>query len=451
MADPSLFHGIAIIVDDEVGDADAKIDAIQKQIEAVGCHVVTKTALPDEPAVANFGAASFFIVDWNMYGIELPLPTDGTPVVLPTGLQRRHTAEMVGFLKNLKKVRFAPVFIFTNENVEEVEDELKKHPDLYDENDPSHILVKSKSEVLEKGVFNLLGEWLQQAPSAYVLKRWEAGYEKAKNELFLDFYAKSVHWPLILKETFEKDEVSPSVELGNLIGRNLLSRMTPFKFDLASFDETPLKSLENDTSKYQQTLLKVLEGERFIARDQLDAESIAPGDVFKDGKHYFINIRPDCDCVARGDKKLDDIELYLLKGSKLTPGQIGKAYDDDHGVLKDNDNETMIFSMRDGASVVFNFKELSLKKWGDLKEKRIGRLLPPYLTRLLQRYSAYMQRPGLTRVPSQAITKPAEPPTGGADDLVVQDNQTIRNCLSLLWAATKRTILEKLNLVGRDK
>jgi hypothetical protein len=443
MPDPTLFHGIAVIIDDEIGVAAANITLIQKQIEDVGCHVVTMTALPGVPALANVGGASFFVVDWNMYGADLATPGDVAAVAVPAGLKQRHVADMIDFLQRLKKVRIAPVFVFTNESVEDVEDELKKHPDLYDETDPSHILVKSKGEVLEKGLFSILGDWLQKAPSAYVLKRWESEYEKAKNALFLDFYAKSVYWPLILKKTFEADDASPSVELGNLIGRNLLSRMTPFKFDLDSFDDAPLKALAGDAVKYQQTVIKVLEGERFLAKDQLDPESIAPGDVFKSGADYFINIRPECDCIARNGMSSDDIELYLLKGSKLTSGQVSRAYEQTYGVLQDRDNETMIFAMRDGATVTFKFKDLSLKKWGEFKGLRIGRLLPPFLTRLQQRYSAYMQRPGLTRVPQEAIGTPsaAAPSADGSQNSL--GARSIRACLSELWAVTIRAIRQK--------
>lgn len=440
MIDPALFHGIAVIIDDEVGVGAANIGQLQKQIEAVGSHVVAMTTLPGAGALANLGSASFFVVDWNLYG-QAVANEGGAVVVIPEGLRKQYIAEMIAFLKELKKVRFAPVFVFTNENVEEIQDELKKHADLYDENDPSHILVKSKPEVLEKGIFTVLGEWLQGAPSAYVLKRWEWEYEKAKNALFLDFYGKSVHWPLILKNTFEKDEVSPSLELGNLIGRNLLSRMSPFKFDLESFDEGALEALEGDGENYKQTVIKVLEGERFITKDQLDANSIAPGDVFKSGGDFFINIRPECDCIARKGGNLDDIELYLLKGSRLTPAQVNKAYDETYGVIQDNDNQAIVFAMREGVTVSFKFKELVLKKWGDFKDKRTGRLIPPFLTRLLQRYSSYIQRPGLTRVPVAALSKVAVA-GGGAQGTAELDskNLSIRNCLSMLWAAIQRRV-----------
>src|SRR5258708_38425437 len=99
-------------------------------------------AIPDAKQLANLTAASFFVVDWNLYGKALGDESD-IGVTTPAGLAKDRTSEMVGFLKDLKKVRFAPVFIFTNESVTGVESELREHPDLYDENNLSHTLIVS--------------------------------------------------------------------------------------------------------------------------------------------------------------------------------------------------------------------------------------------------------------------------------------------------------------------
>jgi len=253
----------------------------------------------------------------------------------------------------------------------------------------------------------VLGEAIQGAPSAYVLKVWEREYERAKNDLFLDFYTNSVVWPLIFWKSFKDDGVPPSVELGSLIGRNLLSRMTPFEFDLDPFVETGLKSLEGEPERYRNIVGKVLEGEIFLKAERLHADSIAPGDIFRDDGHYWVNIRPECDCVARTGESQDSTDLYLLRGDKQSSGQM--IYDDRYGAMVDRDTETVVFPIYDGKSVAFQFRDLFVKSWGDYKEKRIGRLLPPSLTRLQQRYAAYSQRPGLTRIPKEAITpKPVD-------------------------------------------
>jgi hypothetical protein len=402
MPDPSLFHGIAVLIDDEIQDERASIRAIQSQIEAEGCHVVTMSKLPTQASVPNLREVAFFILDWNLYGRSLRETAGDGPIVVPQGLKEQNAADAIKFLKDLKSIRFAPVFIFTDELVEEITDELKKDKDLYDEQDPSHILVMSKGEVQAKGIFSVLSTWMQSAPSVYVLKRWERAYQVAKNALFVDFYAKSVLWPLYLWKTYQEDDVSASMELGSVIGRNLLSRMAPFDFDLAPFADA-LKSADADEGKSRDILLKVLEGDRFVSKEQLHGDSIAPGDVFKKSKEFFINIRPDCDCIPRGGSDPDSVKLYLLKGDKLSSGQVTKRHREKYGSIEEDDSEAVVFAMKDGISVSFQLAELYIETWGDWKALRIGRLLPPFLTRLQQRYSAYLQRPGLTRVPKAAV------------------------------------------------
>src|SRR5260370_26116266 len=173
--------------------------------------------------------------------------------------------------------------------------------------------------------------------------------------------------------------------------------MTSFDFEVESFDDTPLKSLNADD--YRKILLKVLEGERFIPKDQLHSGSVASGDVFEDGEHYFINIRPDCDCIARGGKSQDEVELYLLRGDKLKASKVAKLYVPSHGLFKETDVETIIFAMAEGLTISFRSKELSIVKWGDWKEKRVGSLLPPFPTRLHPQYPPHSQNPPLTTIP----------------------------------------------------
>ena len=407
MPDPSLFHGIAVLIDDEIGDAGAGILELKTQIEAAGCHVVPMSKLPEAAGIANLREVSFFILDWNLYGKSLR-GADGEPAaVAPPALVRQNAARAIDFLKKIQKVCVAPVFIFTNEDVAEIEELLSQHAELRNGDDPSHILVKRKSDVRDAGVFEVLATWMKGAPSVYVLKRWERAYSSAKNELFLDFYAKSVQWPLVLWKTYKADGIAPSAELGNLIARNMLSRMTPFDFDLTPF-EASLQALEADEAKHHSTILRVLEGERFLPKNRLHGDALAPGDVFKKGGDYYINIRPDCDCIARDGEVQADVQAYLLKGSKITNPKVRERMREKYGDMIESDTESVIFGMTGGVTVSFQFGKLLVEASGPWIEHRIGRLLTPYLTRLQQRYSSYLQRPGLSRIP-KAAWPPAPP------------------------------------------
>jgi len=174
--------------------------------------------------------------------------------------------------------------------------------------------------------------------------------------------------------------------------------MAVFDCDLEPFAKLPEVA---GSAVSGDVIRKVFEGERFLAERRLDGGAFEPGDIFEsaDGS-YLINIRPDCDCIPRGHDKLDSLELYLLRGTDRTSEL---TYDEVNGLISEQDNEAIVFPVYDGRALGFKFKKLYTKKWKELKTSRRGRLLPPVLTRLQERYAAYLQRPGLTRVPVAAF------------------------------------------------
>lgn len=69
-------------------------------------------------------------------------------------------------------------------------------------------------------------------------------------------------------------------------------------------------------------------------------------------------------------------------------------------------NEALIFSAYKSKNLSFRFKEIKIVSQTKLQEEnytRIGRLIPPFLTRLLQRYAAYCHRPGIPRIPDELV------------------------------------------------
>ena len=204
----------------------------------------------------------------------------------------------------------------------------------------------------------------------------------------LDFF-------MTFMKSFAADGVNMSLELGEVITRNLHTRMTPFSFDEKTLNKRPGKKAK------KAEVRKVLEGERFITKEGLDDNTICAGDIFKVNSKVYINIRPDCDCIPR--KKGEAVCLYLLRGSKLTNKQEKKKYRKEFGNFEEIDNQSTVFSIIDGRTYDFQFKDLTVMKWPELKDKRIGRLLPPYITRMQQRYALYLQRSGLPRTPEKAV------------------------------------------------
>ena len=396
MPDLAHFKGIAIIVDDECAKEDSEIARICASIRADGGLTVTMTALPPANTdYENFRGASFVVLDWMLDPVD-------PEVQIPAELEKEQERAKVEFIREVQKHRVTPVFIFTHENVESVNAVLSK-AGLISKDHPSHILVRSKNEVLGTGVNKVLNDWIADMPSALTLKQWEKEYESAKNAFFTDLFARDRFWPVFLWKTFDDDDTDPSEELGQLISRSVLSRMTPFKFDLERF--LPLLA-QLDKAKYAASLLSVIEGGRFVPDKGLHETSIAPGDVFKDGKAYYFNVRPDCDCIARDGE--NDICLYLLRGKALSANDMIEAADPKSGQFRDRDDEAMVFPLNGGKVVAFKFKTLYQFRWSVLRKRRLGRLLPPFSTRVQQRYSAYLQRPGLPRIPEELLpTKPS--------------------------------------------
>src|ERR1700686_2919403 len=202
------------------------------QIEQKDCHVIRLLDLPTDAQLDNLSEAAFFILDWKLHdmqhaaGIENEVPL----IVAPRGLEAQHIAANLEFLRKIRKRRFAPIFIFTNEDSGAIKAALTG-AHLFNESPNDFIFVQSKAAVLRDGVFRILAEWIKGHPSAYVLKHWESAYAVTRNSFFVDFYSLSHLWPVVLWKTYTEDHVSEAAELTSMIGRNIVSRLAPVPFD----------------------------------------------------------------------------------------------------------------------------------------------------------------------------------------------------------------------------
>ncbi|MGF6096953.1 hypothetical protein [Pseudomonas sp. 18175] len=407
--DQGLFKGVAVVIDDMVHVGGDKITTIVKSIRDGGGHVITLDALPNEDVdLGNFANAAFFIMDWDLSGTAVANalgepPTSSTTMLginMPAGLKNSQADLNIDFLKRLAQHRHAPVFIFTNDSVAEVEAVLQLHQELYCNAQESHILVKNKSDVGDQ-VYKILNDWAQEVPSVIALKNWEKNHLEALNALFVDFHDRSRFWPVILWQTFAADGIDPSEELGRLITRLVTSRMKPLNIDLAGFEQLATDAQKTNPEQYTSAIMKVLEGERFVRNERIEPSRPVPGDVFlvqnqTGSPTYYVNVRAECDLVIRKGKTSNP-ELYLLKGREIQNPLDGVS--NLLGNLPERDNQATIFAMYEGRTISFNFNDLKIKQWNTIQPERIGRLLAPFSTRLFQRYAAYGQRPGLPRIP----------------------------------------------------
>ena len=391
-----LFKGIAVVIDDQVHDTRATISEIIKQIKKHHIPLIKYTDLPEETETLHFRSLSFLLLDWRLNGLEPQETMDG--IQLPSGLEKSKIEKNIKFIQILRKFCFCPIFIFTNEDADSIKSILIKKR-LYQEGKPNHIFVKSKADLLAEGsVKKEIEQWLEANPTVYVLKKWETQYKKSKAGLFNDFFNMSPSWPTIMWKNFYDDRVNQAQELGELISRNLTTRMSPFDFDKRFIEQC-------NCAVSPDELNKVLEGERFIKKDQLNCDDIGTGDVFKLSGKYYINIRASCDLIpdrSKTNSSQDDINLYLIKGNNLTQPKKQELYSKKYGNFQENDNNSIVFPL-DNKAIDFRFKDLTIKNWAELKDKRIGRLLPPHITKIQHKYALYIKRQGLPRIPSEAI------------------------------------------------
>lgn len=405
-----LMSGIGVVIDDSVSPAaadrdaeDAPVDPIEeivRQIEdewELACY--TTSEMPAEgtwPSLLR--SASFILLDWKLW------PT-GSSLLEKYGIQKN-----IQFLKTAKDY-FVPVLIFTTESVEDVVSKLPK--DIYSVESPekSFVFVRNKTDLLSGGSVNFsdIKNWVRRNASVYALKTWESVFHAARRELFGSMYARSSEWPRVFWKAYEDDGVDPSSSLTHLINDNLRGRMRT-----SEFNEEILGAPHPDVPKDE---LRALIGEAsFRPQNALRDDEIGCGDMFQLPKQKFLlNLRPDCDCVPRNGQKADEMELYCIEGKKMRDSDLEQQYEREQGHFTERVWEQVVFSVHEAKSVRFDFRKLRIEKFSSLREKRIGRLLHPYLTRIQQRFGQYQQRQGLPRIPADAVHTLPTPSLGGGE------------------------------------
>jgi len=396
-----LLKGIAVVIDNKIED-DPAIENIFKQMIKRNMPWLEYKNLPENAVIDHFTGISFIILDWKL--IDNIQAVEG--VILPENLIQYNNERNIDFLNYILSTCFVPIFIFTNEDVNDVISILRDN-DLYDENGCTRIFVKKKSDIAgikntcRNRLFSTIEDWLKKNPSVYVIKEWEREYQEAKDQLFIDFLRISPYWPYILWKTFSDDGANKSLELGEILTRNIYTRMSPITFN-DDILKKRYKSVE------EKTLRNVIEGAHFIKREHLDETDIATGDIFKEEyivnditkTRYFLNIRAQCDLIRSSNP-----ELYCLKGKVLKEETINikDGIRFHNGQFIEKINHAIVGFIDNGKFIEFKFHDLKIKKWNNIREIRIGRLLSPNINRIQQKYSLYMQRQGLPRLPDLVI------------------------------------------------
>lgn len=433
-----LFQGIAVIIDDEIGNEDSTIHKIRGAIESKDIPVLTWDKIPQQGIIPALSSASFIILDWDYGNGNLDLE-DGERLDAPEALKAEQEAELIDFIRTLLESIFAPIFIFTHQDIDKIKEALISN-NLWNSDKPNRIFIKSKNDIEQEGsLFDAIEAWLKEMPSVYVLKEWGKVISENKNAMFLELYSYSPNWVKIVFDMLEHDSIGSHYEFGSFLTRNLNNKVNGYSFD---------KGIIGNSPDYSDSELRnVIEGERYLKYDSKKQPKQAyTGDLHKINGDYYLNIRARCDLSrAKKNGKYNPC-VYYIKGEKLKDkeirtndimltdkgnlifdtknkfslGEIDKICKSDEELKKLNahfkrhrnkvflskgnflerNDEVIIGCIAGEQAIKFKldiYKEPFLFK----KDNRIGRILPPYITRIQQKCAQNMIREGVMPIPEE--------------------------------------------------
>ncbi|MGA3287264.1 MAG: hypothetical protein ABSD46_07555 [Bacteroidota bacterium] len=383
--------GLALIIDEKLGDEGSgdKINEIAKIIKSNkipywGCQNTNEA----QKYLENISDVSFIVMDWNLIDPNPDITTD----------ENLNAASNVLFLRALKNYCFAPVIILSALDPQDIIHQIQTHDaTLYDTNsNRNFILIKRKNNVLNRGqLFRIINKWIENNPSIYTLKTWDSSFYSAKNRSFWSLYEKNPMWPKILWQTFETDMIDESTHIYDAINRMIISRINKHVLNKRNVKSGKAKINIAD-------IKKVIAETMYIENNNILENDLQPGDIFKNGGKYYINIRPECDTVNRF-QSVEAIDVYLLECEKIKKrddwnGRYTKKYGITQKII-----DFCIFGIDDENFFRVKYKLITKESYAKIKDKRIRRLISPHVNYLQQGYANYASRVGLPRIPHTVV------------------------------------------------
>lgn len=403
-----LLKGIAVVIDDEINNASSDICKIIDKVKENGIPVVAYDSLDSaERCMDNFCFVSFIILDWKMIA---PIETESGEIVKAGSVitADENQKKVLEFINKIKCVCFTPIFIFTNKPKEEIDSEilpaLKQENLVFDDIKRNFIFVQNKSYMLKRNrLFKTVKSWVENTPSIYVLKVWDYELLKVKNKVFWDLYdvSKGV-WPKVLWEHFEKEKENPNLGLNKTIAHLIISSISLDKLEKKNIaTRIAIKDMHEIKKIYHRIMF-----------DNNNLHGIKPGDIYKENNNYYLNIRPECDTVpGRPGCK----NVYLLEGKRLRERDL-KDLTKQHlksGIIP-KINEAFVTLLEGDGIVRFDFRQLEIKKVTQtFQNKLVCRLLPPFITNIQQRFTAFLGRFGVPRLPHNIEKELLKPQNNG--------------------------------------
>jgi len=393
----NLLVGPAVVVDDTLEIKNSPILAVVEQIEGADIPIMKLESLPDIAQVKHWRGFSMIILDWELLSDapgDEPLPPG---LSLPAMVVEENDELVSRFVQAILDELYCPVFIVSSLDVTRIEQTLVDRLGITRDRLSARVFIKSKASS-QAGFLDDLANWIKAHPAVYALRSWERDYEEAKRSLFADFEESSITWPQILWKTATADAVNESVELAETLSRNLFHRMSPAVFDpdlIAAAGEFDRASLH-----------RVLHGQAVIPGTKLAPDVLMPGDFFyeptDDGSPpltIFINLTAACDLVARDGAERDKLKMQIVEAKLMVDRPHKEQKIKDMLERERSTNQLLHHLTPHGEPYDVKFSSHSVATWKECGPHRQGRLLPPYITMLQQKFALYLLRPGLPRLP----------------------------------------------------
>ena len=386
-----LNKGPVVVIDDEIGQ-NKTIDDIILKIEEKGLPVLKYDTLDKvDNEIGNICFSNFIILDWRLYPEETPVG-----VSIGDELKEDLNKKKVVFINKLKSVCFSPVFILTTISTEGIEEEiekpLKENNLLYSDNGKNFIFIRNKQEIL-KNLFNEINNWIVKNSHIYFSKIWLNQFLRNSNEIFWSLYEKNSNWPNVFYKSFKEDGEDPINGLNDILFRLIKAKISYSDFDTSIIEK---QVAEPDIDEIKSLYESIM----YLKKNIMD--DIKPGDIFRNREEYYINIRPECDTTRReGENR----RVYLIKGDKISKEKMLEEgfYDKKLGIIIPKETQAILFRLDSNDFVRFRFTNFEMKKYSSMKNKKICRLLPPFITGFQQRFSSFLGRYGIPRVPKEVF------------------------------------------------
>ena len=384
-----LFAGIGVVIDDKVFANEEQttdhIITIVNQLENKHHFPLVKYAyLPLNENLAMMGNISFLLLDWEFDSRDEIFGGSALDVSVGDSFKADNEKRVIEIVQEVSKKGMVPIFIFSNQNRDTIKAALKK---AKIDTTKSQIYIESKSNLVGEGeLMSKIEAWVDEHSGIYVAKAWGNVFVKARNEFFAEMCNNTSHWPKAVYHSAVDDNVDPGEEMTRSVSQNIMSRMFPIEINQEQIykdRETPNK----------EEVLGIMKGQFFVEKEC--ATSIV-GDFYKCKDKYYINIRPTCDCIER---ESNSGLVYLLECSQLSNGQI-KSY---QGHLVESPDCAMVGPLFKGKFYRISFKNLYVVQESECRDKKVGRILPPVITHVAERYGLYVQRQALPRLPKEIL------------------------------------------------